>query len=270
MLLLNHTLRARQPSVVGVHFYMRIITIKSPKHGEIHIKVDDDDYDYLSQFHWTVTKNKSFYAKREKWANNKPTKIYMHREIMGLPDGIVDHKDCDTTNNQKSNLRIVNSSNSQKNRRKQINSTCGHKGVSYYKAYNKYSANLGLDYKNIFGGYYDTIIEAALAYNQLAIKYYGEYANLNVFNEEEQCEVDILLKNGFEVKEGRRYEKKYPRGVSLAMKPPPGRPYTANVMVNKKRYNLGYFKTEIEAAMAYNEGLRKYGGDLRKLNKIPE
>lgn len=248
---------------------MKTVIIISPKHGKIEVRVDDEDYEKLNQYHWTVTKNKSFYAKREQWANNKPTKIYMHREIMGFPDGIVDHKDCDTLNNQKNNLRVVNNSDSQKNRRKQINSIHGHKGVHYYKAYNKYSAQLGLDYKCIFGGYYDTVIEAALAYNQLAIKYYGEYAQLNEFTQREQEIVNVLINNGFKAKEGKKTNRRKYTGTSMAMNAPIGRPYTANVMVNKIKYNLGYFATEIDAAIAYNEGLIKYGGDLKKLNKIP-
>lgn len=246
------------------------IIINSPKYGIFKIQVDSEDFEELNKHHWTITKNKNFYAVRDQWANNKAKRLYMHRQVMGYPEGMVDHRDCDTLNNRKSNLRIVSSSDSQKNRRAQSNSINGHKGVHYYKAYHKYSAQLGLNYKCIFGGYYDTIIEAAYVYNQLAKKYYGEYAQLNVFSEDEQRQLDNLLKAGFKIKETKKYEKKYFRGVSKAVKPPNGRPYTANVMVNRVKYNLGYFATEIEAAKAYNEGLIKYGGDLRKLNKIPE
>jgi len=42
----------------------------------------------------------------------------------------------------------------------------------------------------------------------------------------------------------------------------------AKISVNGKNINLGYFKTEIDAAIAYNEAAIKYHGEFANLNKI--
>jgi len=67
--------------------------------------VDDEDFEYLNQFKWSV----SFggYATRAKEVEGgRYTIIQMHREIMNTPRGlVVDHWDHNGLNNQKSNLK---------------------------------------------------------------------------------------------------------------------------------------------------------------------
>ncbi len=46
--------------------------------------------------------------------------------------------------------------------------------------------------------------------------------------------------------------------------------WTAKLTKNKKTYYLGCFKTEIEAAKAYNKGAIKHHGEFANLNIIPE
>ena len=162
---------------------MKTIKIISPKHGEFDVMVDDEDYEHLSSFHWCIHKSKrSFYVVRNEWSHNKPTRILMHRLILKFPKDFVDHIDGNTINNQRSNLRIADIKQSQRNRRKQTNNTTGFKGVHFYKAYKKYSVHIGHNHKNIFGGYFDNPIDAAKRYNELALKYHGDFASLNQIN----------------------------------------------------------------------------------------
>lgn len=68
--------------------------------------VDDEDYDFLMKFKWYCTKTKlgGCYATRY---DNKLKKNYsMHRTILNVTqrDVLVDHKDFNGLNNQKSNM----------------------------------------------------------------------------------------------------------------------------------------------------------------------
>lgn len=54
-----------------------------------------------------------------------------------------------------------------------------YKGVTFCKSTQKWKAQIGINYKNVSLGRYPTIEAAALAYNEAAIKHFGEFAYLN-------------------------------------------------------------------------------------------
>lgn len=150
------------------------------------ILVDDEDFDILnSSTSWSV--NAHGYAQRHiVVSKNIYTKVKMHREVLNLNinDGfIVDHIDGNKLNNQKSNLRICASdSNNKWNRPKYKTSTptSKYKGVS--KRGGSIRARIKVFNKDISLGSFETEELAAEAYNEAAIKYFGQYANLNVVN----------------------------------------------------------------------------------------
>ena len=140
--------------------------------------VDDEDFEYLNQFKWCVTKSKNlrtFYAQREYHSNT----IIMHRVIMGTPKGtFVDHIDHNGLNNQKSNLRNITPHQSAFNRQKpNINTTSKYKGVCYDKGH--FKATIKKDGKSRHIGSFKTEFEAALAYDIMAKELFGEFACLN-------------------------------------------------------------------------------------------
>jgi len=142
--------------------------------------VDDEDYAELSKRKWCATRwYHSFYAVRHL---NKKSILPMHRAIMGLSLGdgkMIDHINRDTLDNRKRNLRVVTPSLNEYNKKKQSNNSSGYRGITWDKNRNKWQARVGIKGKLVFCGRFDNKIEAALAYDSGAIKYYGEDAILN-------------------------------------------------------------------------------------------
>ena len=89
-------------------------------------QVDDEDYEYLSQFTWHVLDNHgTFYARTAKKINNRVYCTYMHRMIIDCPPELeIDHIDHNPLNNQRSNLRCVSHSENLYNRKSRRNDNC--------------------------------------------------------------------------------------------------------------------------------------------------
>ena len=141
--------------------------------------VDDGDYERLVQsgFRWYLLPNNGIdYV----YGYGPETTCALHRFILNAKSGeLVDHKDRDGLNNQRSNLRIANRTQNQANRKINCNNKSGYKGV-YFCTYNfRYRAQIRYNGKNIRLGRYRTAEEAALAYDKAAKKYFGEFARLN-------------------------------------------------------------------------------------------
>ena len=132
----------------------------------------------------------TWYGKKGDWdkyargmINQKEYK--MHRLIMDVtdPNIHVDHINGNTYDNRKENLRLCNNSTNHMNQRVRKDNSCGFKGVR--KNYNKYLARIGKN-GSISLGTYNSIIEAAEAYDKAAIKLYGQYAKLNFEEKREE------------------------------------------------------------------------------------
>jgi len=106
--------------------------------------------------------------------------IGMHNCIKAPPVGRTwDHVDGNGLNNQEDNLRLATASQQAMNRKRRNDNTSGYKGVSLHSRLQRWGASIGISGKRIHLGYFDTAEEAALAYNQAAIQYFGEFAKLN-------------------------------------------------------------------------------------------
>lgn len=146
--------------------------------------VDDSDYEWLSQWKWQYSKRFG-YAERTVHQNGKSRKKRMHQVIMGEPpEGMeIDHIDGNKLNNQRSNLRFVTRSQNNMNAKKRVNTTSRYKGVHFERYTGKWRAAIIVDGKKVSLGRFCSEIEAAKAYNEAAIKYFGDFARLNVFDE---------------------------------------------------------------------------------------
>lgn len=126
--------------------------------------VDDKLYDWLNQYKWYAWWNKdtqSYYAVRNsKREKGKQHKISMSRAILGLKRGDkrqADHRDYNTLDNRESNLRIVTHQQNQWNHKNP-------KGYYWSKRCRKYQAQIRVNGKRVFLGYFDTTIEAHNVY----------------------------------------------------------------------------------------------------------
>jgi len=144
--------------------------------------VDDEMYDYLNQWKWFANNhNGKFYVVRNiTVSNNKQNKIYMHRLILKPEKNmVIDHLNGDGLDNRKCNLRICTHAENMRNSKISINNKSGYKGVSYQENRNNYRAQIKFNNKTINIGDFIDPIDAARAYNDAALKYHGEFANIN-------------------------------------------------------------------------------------------
>ncbi len=149
--------------------------------GQIAI-VDDEDFEYLSQWKWCAVYFPSanvFYAERQsrKGEFDKPTKVKMHRQLMGFPEGLfVDHINHNTLDNRRENLRIATRKENNRNSKKKAYNKSGYKGVSWNSNTGKWRAQINVDGKVIHLGLFLDPAEAHEAYKAAAILYFGDFA----------------------------------------------------------------------------------------------
>lgn len=102
---------------------------------------------------------------------------------MNAPKGLqVDHKNGNTLDCRRSNLRICTNAQNNQNKKKHRDNISGYKGVSFFRWGNRskrWKANIFAHGKHYRMGYFHTAKEAAKAYDIMALKLHGEYASLN-------------------------------------------------------------------------------------------
>jgi DNA-directed RNA polymerase subunit L len=144
-------------------------------HCNTEIIIDDEDFTLLSKYKWYL--DKDGYARCYYRKNDKPTTMAMHRIVLNDPKEMIDHINHNKLDNRKINLRLCNSAQNNMNKKK-LKGTSKYKGVRLYSN-GKWRAQIQFNKKFYSLGYYFNEIDAALAYNNKAKEFFGEFAVLN-------------------------------------------------------------------------------------------
>lgn len=146
-----------------------------------HAIIDNDDWELVSKHRWHANKpvGDKFYAMTNTTNSNLPMHRPMHRLILGLTDGDtwVDHKDGDTLNNTRSNLRVCTPQQNACNRRIRSDNTSKYKGVSYRKDTGLWRARIGAKGVVINLGNFQDPLDAYGAYCEAAKELHGDFYN---------------------------------------------------------------------------------------------
>jgi HNH endonuclease len=221
--------------------------------GQVAI-VDDCDAD-LAAVNWSCSNG---YAKRSIGARGNEIQLSMHRVILERiigrelsTDEVPDHIDRNKSNNSRSNLRVATRQKNSMNRAKQsgCNLTSQYKGVSKHPAAGcEWRAMLYVSRKPILIGYFKTELEAAIAYNHVAVVQHGEFASLNDIPD---WQIENPIPSFPEINKLGSSGYKYvvaDRGK-----------WAANPTLNGKRKNLGYFNDPADAYQAVVDFLTLHG-----------
>jgi hypothetical protein len=108
----------------------------------------------------------------------------LHAHITNPPEGyIADHKNRITLDNRRVNLRICTQAQNMSNVAPKVNNKLGYKGVVYLEKSGKYRARLATTVNGVIInkhlGCFDTLEQAANAYDQAKLARVGEFAYLN-------------------------------------------------------------------------------------------
>lgn len=168
-------MRKRHKEQIENYIYNSDETISIPLTKNKFTVVDIENLETIKQYCWSLT---------QAGYNNyvvsytKGEKLYLHRLLMSCDSTKqIDHINMNGLDNRNSNLRICTISQNRCNRPSQYNGTSKFKGVCKSRGY--FAVQLQIDNKRVYASTYKSEIEAAKAYDKVAMEYHGEFALTN-------------------------------------------------------------------------------------------
>lgn len=100
-------------------------------------------------------------------------KIFLHRLLLNVPDDkVIDHINGNRLDNREKNLRICSQKENSRNRK--YKSSRVYPGVKLVPS-GRYQVSIGVDYKGIYLGTFDTVEEAIKIKKEAEEKYFGDF-----------------------------------------------------------------------------------------------
>lgn len=134
--------------------------------------IDREDRNRIEKYRWYKS---GAYVKNNKIGYLHNFLLYRNANRKHVPD----HKNRNTLDCRKNNLRIVSNSFNMMNSKKRKHNNSGYKGVYWEKDSKKWKAQIMVMYKEMNLGRFDDPKKAAKAYNEAAERHFGECAYLN-------------------------------------------------------------------------------------------
>lgn len=130
------------------------------------INLQNRNYNSLIGDHAACLHKKGYFHVKIKGQSFREHRLIWHMLVGEIPKGKqIDHINGNRNDNRIENLRLVTNRENSQNKRSAMNtSKTGVLGVSYYKRYNCYVAQICVNYKKINLGYFDNINDAHTAY----------------------------------------------------------------------------------------------------------
>jgi len=225
--------------------------------------VDDEDYEWLSQWRWCCAEPRPgrFYAVRSNYETGKRTTLYLHRVIMECSDDMeIDHINHDGLDNRRANLRVCTHAENIRNASKiKRSATSPYKGVRKVTNSGLYTAKIIYNTIPLLLGSYIYAETAALVHDLFAREYHGKFATVN-FPDRGLDDLQVALAR--ERADNEQYQaKKSQRRVGFKYKhakssyrgvTPQEDGFVAKISTPNGRKYLGYFRSELDAARAYD------------------
>jgi hypothetical protein len=227
------------------------------------VQIDDDDAERVLQRKWyvRVPEANTPYCYTWVYTGGKVIATSLHRFItnmVGNNSAVIDHIDHNGLNNQKANLRVCSILENAWNKKRGRNNTSGYKGVSWKN--DKWCARIMKNRESYDMGSYDSIEEAAFAYDVAALHLFGEFSCIN-FDKSLYIDVDVEKEYN-----ARHYT---PTCMYRGVVKRHSTRYETNVCDHRKVLYLGSFPTAEQAAIAYDAKAFELLSSAARLN-FPE
>ncbi|MDP4181596.1 MAG: hypothetical protein Q8942_10930 [Bacillota bacterium] len=243
--------------------------------------VDDADYEIIKDYNWSYTKEMQangdiHYSIYTRFKDGKRKSL--HKFL--FPDKkytYVKHINGNKFDYRRENIAVNDFSHKAYKTRKAI--TSQYRGVSFLLNAPSFKWNVMVcKGRKKFIASFDSEVKAAIAYNIIAKKFYGEKANLNQISPEdyEQYSEEVIQYVEASHKEkaslgmqGLRRQKEDTSSKYVGVYKDKHAPvWHSAVEKDGKRYYLGVFENEINAALAYNDKAIELYGSQARLNEI--
>lgn len=139
-----------------------------------HAIVPSELYEKLACYTWG--RRKDGYIARNSRLNGKQKTVYLHKVVLTEPGLETDHINGNKLDCSYNNLRACTHAQNTANK---LPRSSGTKGISWVESRKRWSANIRVNDKLLFLGRFKEKLDAMVAYNNAAVRHFGEYAHLN-------------------------------------------------------------------------------------------